>query len=79
VRMGRGYATEAARAALDDVFTRCGLTRVLAYTSADNHRSRAVMARLSLERTPALDYSEPDGPRIWHELVWVATPRGGEE
>jgi hypothetical protein len=37
------------------------------------------MARLSLERTPALDYSEPDGPRIWHELVWVATPRGGEE
>jgi hypothetical protein len=37
------------------------------------------MARLSLQRAPALDYTEPDGPRVWREQVWVATPPGGEE
>jgi RimJ/RimL family protein N-acetyltransferase len=31
-----GYATEAARAALDDAFTRLGLAKVIAYTSLDN-------------------------------------------
>ena len=30
---GYGYASEAARAALEDVFTRIGLCEVLAYTS----------------------------------------------
>ena len=70
---GHGYATEAAQAALDDVFTRCGMTEVLAYTAPDNLRSQAVMVRLDLRRDPARDYSMPDGPRIWHGLTWVAT------
>ena len=70
---GHGYATEAARAALDDVFRRCGLTEVLAYTAPDNLRSQAVMTRLELRRDPSRDYSMPDGPRIWHGLTWVAT------
>lgn len=69
---GHGYATEAARAALDDVFTRCGLTEVLAYTAPDNLRSQAVINRLGLRRDPARDYSMRDGPRIWHGLTWVA-------
>ena len=42
---GGGYATEAARAALDDVFARIGLDEVLAYTRPDNLRSQAVMLR----------------------------------
>jgi RimJ/RimL family protein N-acetyltransferase len=71
---GHGYATEAAEAALHDVFTRCGLTEVLAYTSPDNLRSQAVMARLALRRDPSRDFREPDGVREWHGLVWVATP-----
>ena len=81
---GNGYATEAAQASLDDVFTRCGVTEVLAYTAADNVRSRAVMSRLGLRRDPWRDFSTPDGPRIWHGLTWVATgaatktPRGRE-
>ena len=69
---GHGYAMEAARAALDDAFTRVGLTQVLAYTAPDNLRSQAVMERLGLIRTPALDYDEPYRDTIWHGLVWVA-------
>ena len=70
---GHGYTTEAARAALDDVFVRCGLTEVLAYTAPDNVRSQAVMIRLHLRRDPTRDHSLPDGLRIWHGLTWVAT------
>ncbi len=72
---GKGYATEAATAALRDAFTRCGLTEVLAYTAPDNPRSRAVMARLRLRRDPSRDFAAPDhGLRTWHGFVWVATP-----
>ena len=70
---GHGYGTEAAQAALDDCFARCGLTEVLAYTAPDNMRSQAVMVRLDLRRDPARDYSMPYGERIWHGLTWVAT------
>lgn len=71
---GRGYATEAATAALHDAFTRCGLTEVLAYTASDNLRSQAVMERLRLRRDPSRDFSEPYSLGMWHGLVWVATP-----
>ena len=66
---GKGYATEAATAALRDVFDRTGLTEVISYTSPDNRRSQAVMARLGLQRDPARDFTLPGG---WHGLVWVA-------
>jgi RimJ/RimL family protein N-acetyltransferase len=71
---GRGYAIEAARASLRDVFERVKLKEVLAYTSADNVRSLAVIARLNMQREAALDYSEPLGAGMWHGLVWVARP-----
>jgi RimJ/RimL family protein N-acetyltransferase len=73
---GRGYATEAARAALHDGFERVGLREVLAITAPANIRSQAVMARLNLARTPSLDYSEPRGTGLWHGLVWVARSGG---
>ena len=70
---GHGYASEAARAALDDIFARTGIAEVLAYTSADNPRSQAVMDRLSLRRDPARDFvARYDGHATWHGLVWVA-------
>jgi RimJ/RimL family protein N-acetyltransferase len=69
---GNGYATEAARASLRDGFERLGLEQVLTYTSADNVRSQAVIARLKLRRAEALDYSEPLGEGLWHGMVWVA-------
>ena len=68
----KGYATEAARAALEDAFTRLGMSEVLAYTSSDNARSQAVMARLGLERDPTRDFSESYNGRPWQGLVWVA-------
>ena len=71
------YATEAARASLRDAFERVRLKEVLAYTSADNARSRAVIARLNMRRAAALDYSEPLGAGIWHGLVWIARPENG--
>jgi len=72
---GRGYASEAARAALDDVFNRVGLAEVLSFTAADNLRSQAVMARLKLARDVSRDFTLQD-PRLglWHGLVWVARP-----
>ena len=69
---GRGYATEAARASLRDVFERVNLNEVLAYTSADNVRSQAVIKRLNMQRAATLDYSEPMGTGMWHGLVWIA-------
>lgn len=70
---GYGYATEAARAALKDIFTRTELAEVVTYTAPDNIRSQAVMARLQLQREPALDFTvDYDGLRAWRGLVWVS-------
>lgn len=68
---GRGYATEAARAALRDAFVRVGATEVLSYTAADNLRSRAVMGRLGLQRDPARDFIADYGSGPWQGLVWA--------
>jgi RimJ/RimL family protein N-acetyltransferase len=72
---GKGYATEAARAALDDVFNRVGLDEVLAYTAIDNLRAQAVMERLKLRRDPMLDFDVLNDDVPWHGLVWVAEMR----
>jgi RimJ/RimL family protein N-acetyltransferase len=72
---GHGYATEAASASLNDAFTGAGLTEILAYTSPDNQRSQAVMARLMLRRDPSRDFEITDGELVvWTGLVWVAQP-----
>ena len=71
---GKGYATEAAGASLRDIFIRTHLKEVLAYTSADNVRSQAVIKRLNMQRAPSLDYSEPLGAGMWHGMVWIARP-----
>jgi RimJ/RimL family protein N-acetyltransferase len=56
---GRGFAAEAARAALHDAFTRTGLDEVVAYTSRLNEPSRKVMRRLGMVRNPADDFDHP--------------------
>lgn len=72
---GQGYATEAARAALDDVFSRAGLTEVVSYTAPDNVRSQRVMAKLCLQRDPSRDFTANyDNIGKWQGLVWVARP-----
>lgn len=69
---GNGYATEAANAALDDVFSRIGLAEVVSYTSAENSRSQAVMSRLNLVRDETRDFTV-HYPEVgeWSGLVWV--------
>ena len=72
---GRGYATEAAGAALDDAFIRAKLPQVVAYTAPDNVRSQAVMARLGLRRDASRDFTAVhDGFGSWRGLVWAANP-----
>jgi RimJ/RimL family protein N-acetyltransferase len=72
---GRGYATEAASAALQDTFQRGGLREVVAYTAPDNLRSQAVMGRLRLQRDSSRDFTtNHDGVGVWRGLVWVGRP-----
>ncbi|MEU8171437.1 GNAT family N-acetyltransferase [Microbispora hainanensis] len=59
---GRGYATEAARASLEDGFGRAGLTEVVSFTAVPNVRSQAVMRRLGMTRDPAEDFDHPALP-----------------
>ena len=47
---GRGYATEAARVALDYAFTELGQPRVISLIRPENDRSIAVAARLGMTR-----------------------------
>jgi RimJ/RimL family protein N-acetyltransferase len=60
---GRGYATEAATAALDHGFDVVGLAEVHSFTAVGNQRSRRVMERLGLRRDPADDFEHPALPR----------------
>jgi len=55
----RGYATEAARAALDYGFTTAGLDEIVSFTVPANSRSRAVMERLGMTHDPADDFDHP--------------------
>ena len=59
---GHGYATEAARLALGYGFGTLALSEVVSFTSATNHRSRAVMERLGMRRDPADDFDYPSFP-----------------
>jgi RimJ/RimL family protein N-acetyltransferase len=69
---GHGYATESARAAIRHAVHEIGLTEILSYTSPDNERSQAVMARLNLVRDPARDFVTRTARGVpWQGLVWV--------
>lgn len=59
---GKGYATEAARAALDFGFGPLGLEEIVALTAETNTRSQAVMERLGMTRDPADDFDHPNVP-----------------
>jgi len=59
---GHGYATEAARAALEVGFGEVGLAEIVSFTIPANRRSRAVMERLGMRRDPADDFDHPDIP-----------------
>jgi ribosomal-protein-alanine N-acetyltransferase len=56
---GRGYATEAARAALMFGFGPVALKEIVSFTVPENVRSRRVMERLGMTHDPADDFDYP--------------------
>lgn len=68
---GQGYATEAARAALDYGFGTLGLDLIFAITLPDNLASQAVMRRLGLGYRRRVDY------KGFKDIVWFDIDRAG--
>jgi len=58
----RGYASEAARLALDYGFGNVGLREILAFTAENIRRSRGIMERLGMRHDPADDFDHPRVP-----------------
>ena len=70
---GRGYATEAANAALADGFNRCGFERVIATVQAANLASAGVATKLgmcSIDDPQEADQSDEQKPDL---LVFAIT------
>jgi RimJ/RimL family protein N-acetyltransferase len=56
---GHGYATEAARAAVEFGFDELGLDEIVSFTTVSNDRSRKVMERLGMTHDEADDFEHP--------------------
>jgi RimJ/RimL family protein N-acetyltransferase len=59
---GRGYATEAARAALAYAWDPLALPEIVSFTTVSHAKSRAVMERIGMRRDPADDFDHPRLP-----------------
>jgi RimJ/RimL family protein N-acetyltransferase len=72
---GRGFATEAAAAALRHGFDAAGLAEIVAFTANDNLASRRVMTKLGMRRDADADFLHPalpvDHPLARHVLYRV--------
>jgi RimJ/RimL family protein N-acetyltransferase len=75
---GRGFATEAARAALSFGFERLELSEIVAFTVPDNQRSRRVMERIGMVHDPGGDFDHPSAPDRMkrHVLYRIARDAG---
>ena len=67
-----GFATKSAMQALKHAWTVLTVREIFSYTASDNPRSQAVMARLSLKRDFARDFTARYPRGEWFGLVWVA-------
>jgi RimJ/RimL family protein N-acetyltransferase len=59
---GKGYATEASRAAVAYGFTEAGLSDIVSMTCVPNVRSQNVMRKLGMTHDPADDFDHPRVP-----------------
>jgi RimJ/RimL family protein N-acetyltransferase len=79
---GQGYATEGARAAMEDGFDRIGLSEIVSFTTATNLRSRRVMEKLGMAHDPRDDFEHPsmgaDDPLRPHVLYRLGRTGTGE-
>ena len=75
---GKGYASEAARAALAFGFDTLKLGEIVALTVPANLRSQAVMERIGMGRDPAGDFDHPKlpegDPLRRHVLYRISSP-----
>ena len=72
---GRGYATEAARAALRFGFEAVGLAEIVSFTVPANRRSVSVMVKLGMTRDPRDDFDHPllpEGHRLRRHVLYRA-------
>jgi RimJ/RimL family protein N-acetyltransferase len=70
---GFGYATEAARAAVRFGFDQLDLDEIVSFTVPANLRSRAVMERLGMRRSPDEDFDHPrlpEGHRLRRHVLY---------
>jgi RimJ/RimL family protein N-acetyltransferase len=70
---GFGYATEAGQLAMDYGFRSVGLEQIVSFTFVGNLRSRKVMERLGMTRTPEDDFEHPrlpEGHRIRPHVLY---------
>ena len=57
--LGKGYAEEAARTAIEDGFFRLGLAEIVAFTVPANRRSWLLLEQLGMTRDSAEDFDHP--------------------
>ncbi|ANU06725.1 GNAT family N-acetyltransferase [Paraurantiacibacter namhicola] len=69
---GKGYAREAAEAAMDAGFTRFGAEQIHAITVIDNAASWRLMERLGMQRREDLDYQDMRYDPPWRDnIIWT--------
>jgi RimJ/RimL family protein N-acetyltransferase len=72
---GQGYATEAARAAIDDGFRRVGLQEIVALTALLNTASIRVTKRLGMVRSIEFDYpNRLEGSALRRHVLYRVRP-----
>jgi len=74
---GRGFATEAAQAAVRFGFEQLGLDEIVAFTVPGNTRSRAVMERIGMTCSPDDDFDHPmlpEGHRLRRHVLYRIRP-----
>lgn len=67
---GKGYATEAATAALDHAFDVVGLDDVVSFTYVGNDRSRRVMDKIGLTERQEFDHPNLPGNRVQRHVLY---------
>lgn len=73
---GRGYAPEAARAAIRHGFDAVGLDEIVSFTSVVNVRSQRVMEKIGMERVREFDHPAiADHPLTRHVLYRIERSR----
>jgi len=73
---GRGYATEAAEAALGYGFGEAGLEQIVSFTATTNVRSQAVMRRIGMSHDARDDFDHPvlpTGHRLRRHVLYRVT------